>query len=241
MIKAKKGISHVEMILSFVIFVGFLIFLIAIFKPFSIEQKGVYTENIERSILDYASVNITFLAIKVSNVPIDKTCFEFEYKFSSPPYPQKNIIVKNSSEIYFKTEKQGNNINIQGGNNFYYILSSETFTENSFIPGACHDAIVALGLSREYKMLSYQKIEDIKNRYSNDYNALAQELGIPASKSFSFSIRDNQNNFILRTEEPKGKFTVTARDIPVQIIHENSNYGSVAGNITYAKLNIKVW
>lgn len=242
MLKRKKGISHVEMILSFVIFIGFLIFIMAIFRPFSIGKKESYINSIEKGILEHVSVNVTLATIMVSNVPSGSTCFSFGSELNP-------VIVKNKDGIFVKanSDRTTNIIKIQGGNNFYYILSSEKFIEDGFSlpPGTtCADIDItsySLGLTREYKMLSYQKIDEMENKYLSDYKGLARELGIPASRAFSFSVRDSNEVVIFNSGEPKGKFMVTAKDIGVQIIHENANYGIQAGNIIFAKLNIRVW
>ena len=125
-LKNKKGaVSHIEMILSFIIFVGFLIFLFAIFKPFRIASSSeTYVDVVERGIKENVSVNVNFQTLKLTGT--NPGCFCI-------PYSLKKVIVKNVNEVKIldsNVETDGNRLCIKNSQIFFYISSSEEFPNN---------------------------------------------------------------------------------------------------------------
>lgn len=245
MIKNKKAMSHVEVILSFIIFTGFVIFLLAILNPFkSLSGGQVYLDAAERGIKDAASVNVDFLTIKV-NTDISGNCFSFEYHSAL-----NKIIVKdenyNPVDAYSTGTGDVRNIVINGKEGFFYIYSCEKFNEKSF-SGSCQGLSeggtgYTLGLARDYKMLSLDKLTELKTKYENDYENAKKDIGLPASKEFLFSVRDTSKStlgkeaadYILKVEKTVPKTKVLARDIRTWMVDED-------GTIEYVILNVQVW
>lgn len=236
----KKGISHVEMILSFVIFIGFLIFIFAIFRPYSFGKKETYLESSVRSVLDYTNTKVLVLSINASG--INDPCFYFNYGLD---YGLDKVIVKDRNNNFVQaTADIGNRkVYINGGNNFYYVFSNPNFTEDRFNTNECGVSnSIIIGLIRTYEMSSFIKLKELENRYFNEYDNLKKELEIPSSSDFAFSVRDNLGNYLInRTGNPKGRVRINAKDIPIQILYETNDHGKKAGNISYAKLNIMLW
>ena len=229
--KNKKGLSHIEVILSFVIFLGFLIFILAIFNPFRLSSDNageIYLA--EKEIVAYSSLEVKFLSLVLNYIP--NKCFYFNYSLDE-------VIAKD--EFYNFTPaysiQQNNEIYINGTNRFYYILSSDEFEERDF-SGQCtglEKTNYTLGLFTKYNMTSYAKMTELANRHNSDYLSLKSELKIPASDDFAFSISDSLNNLLLNiSKKPPSNAKVVARDVPIQLVYKN-------GTIIYAKLNIKVW
>lgn len=230
---SKKGMGHIEVILSFVIFLSFFIFLIAIFKPFSISQESdVYLNMLERGIENFSNTEVNILVLSLDNNP--GNCFYFNYNISG-------IIVKNESYSIINAASRENGetkIYIDGREKFYYIYSSDEFNENIFDETGCgqlNSGDYTLGFFRSFSMFSYRKLENLKERYEADYSTIKNELAIPEAKDFSFSIRDSLNNNMINvTKKMPAKIKILARDIPIRIVYQD-------GTLKYAIMNIRIW
>ena len=227
-IKNKKGAAHVEIILSFAIFIGFLIFLIVVFKPFQFRGGGdVYLDTLERGISSYAAVEVNSFAIRLNQSSTG--CFWFEDSST-------NVSARNMSNAPVDAKSENGKVYINGQGDFFYIYSSPAFSETAFDLTACMEkANYTLGLTRSISALSDAKLEELKSRVENDYAALKTELSLPASKEFTFGVRSTQDELILTVSKniPKG-VNVFARNIPVQVAYENRT-------LVYAILNIQTW
>jgi len=224
----KKGISHIEMILSFVIFMGFLIFVLSIFQPFKTEEKGdINLDTLEREILDKIVVNVESFSI---NLVSKKDCFYF-------PYSTDKVAVKDEDGEIVEGYSSGGNIFIRSSKQFFYIYSSNEFIEKSF-SGSCNalkETDYSLGLFKTLKMASSIKLEQLQQDYTQDYENTKKVLEIPASQEFSFSVRDTLGTNLLGVEKQVPRTEkVLARDVPIQISYPD-------GNFKYAVLNIRTW
>jgi hypothetical protein len=228
----KKGFSHIEVVLSFIIFLGFVIFLFAIFNPFKINTKSdVYIDMTERAIMDNISAKINFFTLKLKEGA--SSCFYFTYGLNL-----SNIVVKDNnyerlgaSSILIDNKKQ---IKIDGTGNFFYIYSSDEFEENA-VSGSCGELTseeYSIGLFRIYKMVSFSKLNSLIEKHNSDYSNLKKEMGL--TKDFSFNVRESSGNIIVTTDKKPPKIEVFARDEPIQLVYQN-------GSFKYAILNIRVW
>jgi len=231
-IKTKQGFSHIEVVLSFVIFLGFLIFLFAIFNPFKINSKSdVYIDITERAIMDNISAKVDFFTMKLKEDA--SGCFYFTYGLNL-----SNIVVKDNSysrtdasSILIDNKKQ---IKIDGAGNFFYIYSSDEF-EESVVSGSCEELTgdeYNIGLFRSYEMVSFSKLNSLAENYNSDYLNLKKGMGL--TKDFSFNVRESSGNITLTTNKKTPKTEVFARDKPIQLVYQN-------GSFKYAILNIKTW
>lgn len=236
MIKGKKGFTHLEIILSFVIFVGFLIFALAIFNPFNMLSSGgkVYLDMAERGLKEQISAEVVFQSIKLSpDVIFTKGCFCF-------PYELNKVIARNVNYNIVKAEKSGDNLCIDGSNDFYYLLSSSEFEENGFSVDCdiFHKGDYSLGLYRSYSFVSYELLKILNQSAIENYNTLKEKIKLPSNKEFSFSVRSTnislKNIFGPIKMPPKG-IRVNARDVPLQLVYSN-------GTIRYDTImNVQVW
>lgn len=233
MMENKKGISHIEIILSFVIFVGFSIFLFAIFKPFNISQENdIYLSILERNIENFSDVEVNISVLSLNQKP--DNCFYLAYNTSS-------IIVKNESYSNVKAFSEKTNeikVYINGSENFYYIYSSNEFNENGFNGENCNkleNANYSLGLFRRFSMFSYRRLEKLNDSYNKDYENLKKELSIPETRDFSFSIKDSLSNNLINTErKTPSRIKILARDTPIRIAYQD-------GTLKYAIMNVRTW
>ena len=228
----RKAMGHLEMILSFTIFVGFVIFLLVVFKPFRIGTGDeAYLDILEQGFNSKIGVEVNFTTIKLL-IPVED-CFCFESSL-------RQVIVRGLGEDLVNAVSSGNKICVDGKEEFYYIYSSNEFIENYFDSDTCKDLTIGeykLGLFRSFQMTSDKKLSEFKNRYEDavSYDTLRDELKIPATKEFSVYIRDTEGNILWNaTKDAPPGIGVVARDMPVQIL-------SSTGEIKYAILNMQIW
>ncbi len=223
-INSKKAASHIEVILSFVIFLGFLIFLLAVFNPFTSSTRGNNLYYAERAIRNSTEVELEFMTISFNGTK--KDCVYFDYKL------QSGIYAKNESFGETRAKNQDNKIYLEGGGRFFYIYSSPEFEQQDFSPNInCKDMKdYRIGLYRNYSVISFNKLDLLIQEYDSDYLGLRARLGIKGE--FAFNIRDTSGNQILLANKQGKK--IYAKDVPIQLVYSN-------GTLKYAIMNIQTW
>ena len=237
-INSKKGVSHLEIILSFIIFLGFLIFLLAIFRPTSFSKDTDSDLNIlEESIQSQISTPLAFITLNLNDDVEIQECFFINYELDII----NNVIVKNKDGniVNAETDEENKRIYIDSSNEkFFYLYFSEKLEEKEFIKDSCIEIDSSnyhLGLYRNYNLTSYEKLEDLREEYNNDYENLKNQLGVPTTKEFAFVVRETLgNDIIVARKRTEGPVNIISRDVTIQILYNNGTFG-------YGILNIQTW
>ncbi len=159
--KQKKAQGHVEVILSFVIFIGFLLFMFIFLNPFARTKESNYImNNIQKVIINNITNEIGKLSIILNE---SGTCYNF-------------------SDDYGSNYKQ-----IEEADKKYMIYFYPIFSDNTKDID-CDKGNYTLGIYSEENMIVYEKIIDLKNNYERDYEGLKRTLGI--TNDFLFSVRN---------------------------------------------------
>ncbi len=233
-IKNKKGAAHVEMMVSFVIFIGFLIFFIIIFKPLKIFSVNTSSLDLtEAKIIDYVSSPLTISSITLNSsfVP-DKTCFHVPFNLSNKVIfrdENSNTVEANKDEdyIYF---------NYISGNRFYRVYSSEELVEKNIADvSGCEDideVNYTIGVTRTDKKISENELESFFNEYSSEYSQLKKNLNL--ANNFNIIIRDG-SEVVYKGERTKpAGIDIIAKDISIEILDSNAE-------LKPAIMNIQTW
>ena len=236
----KKG-SHVGIILSFVIFVTFLIFLYSILEP------AIRMQRDKESLLDYLKIELIkrfsedLTSSSVSIIEVQQECIVIENLVDELNIPPE-VIVKGESGYIFPNKIDGSNlmVDLAGGTGefFFKIYYSEEFEESSGGSfGSCNkliqDGTYTIGLVRTDEYVFETKINDLINEYETNYDGLKSELKIPSGSEFGFSLI-HSNETRVGTEEEEISTNIYAREIPVQYVDRESNINS-------GFINILVW
>lgn len=231
--KGKKAMGHVEMIISFVIFVSIITFLLVLFRPMVVFTKttSASLDITESQILDSVSVELIVQSVKISNEISDGNCVSLD----KPEAINNRVIVRNSAyeRINAKTDVTGSLINFQKSGDFYRIYSSAEFVESSYSLTGCNPPqSYNLSVVKTYYKVSETYLNSLFGNYAADYQTLKTQLGL--KNDFNLILRDNENE-LLRAEiyKPSG-IEVMARDVLIEILDKD-------GNIKSAILNIQVW
>lgn len=226
--KMKKRGSHVGMVLSFVVFVTFLIFLYTILEP------AITTEKDKNYLLEYLQFELlTNLSADLTIVTISSDSSKCLKLLDSDVGVENNLnfIVKDENDNIVDSEREGEFIKIEKGDFFKVYYSKEPFLNFSMKKSNCISPSIDLVRTKEY--IYESKIISLINEYNLEYNSLKESLGIPIGSEFGFSFK-NASSGVIGTEEKNISISVYAEEIPIQYIDSKADI--LPGFIT-----IKVW
>ena len=207
----KKAQSHVEVMVSFVIFIGFLLFIFIFLNPFARTKEPSYImDNAQKVIINNISGDVGKLSVITNGTG---GCYQIP-SYLTTKYNNNFKEIKEDDKkytVYFSNEI------------FSWGVISCGFTLN-----------YTLGIYSEEKMVVYDRIADLKNAYNSDYDNLKISLGI---NDFLFSTKNLIGEEIpelsVTKNAPKG-IDVESRDIPIRVINNTAQVQELI-------LNIKVW
>jgi hypothetical protein len=234
----KKG-SHVGVVLSFVIFVTFIIFLYLVVQPtIELEDKKNFQEILEGEIIEKTSADLTSVSVVVEEE--DKICVQLLDFFTKTEIGNR-IIVKNEDgsvlSAIISDDDESLYVPKNSGDSFIKIHESNEF--NPLGDGKIEDCEELkedqydLGLVKTNKQIFETKIIELINNYNTDYEALKEKLNVETGGEFGFSFTYN-NGTIIGTKERDISISVYADNTPIQYISENADSNS-------GYLNVKVW
>ena len=212
LLNSKRSQGHIEVIISFVIFIGFLLFVFIFLNPFARTKEPSYImDNIQKAIINNITDEVGKLRIIVNQTT---DCYNSSKVLN---YGNKFVEVRDSKNPRLYT--------IYFGDFFSGTLSCSPLGKN-----------YTLGMYSKEKMVIYDKISDLKGSYNVDYKNLKISLGI--TNDFLFKTRnligEETPELSVTRNIPKG-IDVESREIPIRVIN-NSN-----GQIQELILNIIVW
>ena len=247
-IKGKKAVSHLEIIISFLIFTLFVFFIIYYLNPVRHQNiNNVLFSILQDSVKKSTEVNLleTPLILNKEDVSI---CFIVPSPYISAQY--LSVFKENKQQILYNSHGgTANKLAIYGNKNtgkIYYIYYSPdqnlTNLDGTTLV-SCNDLTLisilnnySFSSTRTFKLYSFRKLVDLNKTYYDDYTGLKNELNFPSGNDFNIFIRKTGENFNLISMENKKpeKIEVFAVEVSIQIM-ENS------GNIVSGILNIQVW
>ena len=193
--KSRKG-SHVSFIISFVLFISFLIFFIGILNPFERVETGKNSllKHLENKLVEEASGEVMIISALED---ITAGCGD--------------INALNIGNYAIKQEA-----------NFLKIYSSDKFAPSTF---SCDPAQTGykIGLIRTQNYVFKSKILELNKSYEDNYETLKGDLGIPGTNNFEFSLLDTNKNSIVKTKSKETPQTeVLAGVISITYFNETS-------------------
>lgn len=232
----KKALAiHIEMILSFIIFAGFVIFLLTAFPVYKTSKSTLGLDAAEREISDFVRLDARHFTV-ILNTTAGKNCFCFE----SNSQLDKVVAINEREELVGAYYSNGI-VCINDAENFHSVYSSGDFKEDRFT-GDCENldktkGEYLIGLEDEVSMVSYSKIVNLIESYNSGYENLKKSMGIPEREDFGFRVTNLKGEEILNLSAMKNKparVQVSARSFPGQIVYEN-------GSSVFAMINVQEW
>ena len=224
--KKKRGMGHIEAILSIVLFVGFLAFALYFFNPLDtdrvVRSSLIYT-------LDEVSKNITVEVISYSIVLDDEVSGDIAMEIDNPE--GYNVRVEDKDGMELDSGYESGKVHVKAGaNKFLTVMFSKDFGESAFNQGTDEERFT-ISSSDKKEIWSYKRADGLKNAYVKDYFKVKKDFNLP--ENFGFNIVYNEDKIVAENEIPEG--------IQVYGDTEKNEFIDDTGKIIFAELNVKVW
>lgn len=231
----KRGLSHIEFVVSFVIFIGFIVFAFVFFNPLS-SQRTL------KSTMDYAwlevsqegrerteTYSISIGAIIPLNLKLAITGVPLSY----------NASVENVDGIPLPTFRDSTGIVYftRGSTNerFFRIRYGDSIINSGSALPTATDLTGNYGISSsEIREFYFEKLFlELNQSYYSNYSGLKQELNLPNRMEFGFIITLNDSEIVALNNIPEG-IEVLSKNDRIEIIRSN-------GRREYAEVRVLVW
>jgi len=234
----KKGGSHIEVIFAFVLFLSFVVIIIYFFNPI---EKG----NSKDGILNYVvseikkdlEENLETIYIKSEQ---EEQCIKYDIKIEG--INKDNIVVKNlkEEEVEFDLKEENGRKTIEVSNDGYFVIRVSSGIKKEYGESEEQECILPEGSEKNKKIVSTteniiteRKINELKKRYIENYTKLKNELKIPESIDFLFSVKIDEKEINLNKKIPS-RVSVFGKEEKIKILKED-------GDIKFGELNVLIW
>jgi len=224
----KRGMSGLEFILAFVLFVGFTVAALWIFNPVgspkTLEYSGEYTL---KKIISNTSVGLESYSIAIP-VDADKILI-----YVSGINSNKGVSAVDYSGQILSSAKSGGGYCI-GVNNkkFVNLYFSEDIISGS--DSSCNSGEYEVASSLNESVISEKRISSLKASYESNYLELKNQLGIPNEVDFSFSLEFSTNDKI-SAGNVKSFGEIFSKTERKEVLRESN------GIPQFGQLTVKVW
>ena len=202
----KKAQSHVEIMLSFIIFIGALMFIFIFLNPFAKTGEKV-------SVID----DIQKIVVKDISSEIGKL----------------SVIGDSGTVDYVFPSEYGNNF-VEVQETFLNPIKCQLYFSDIFGAGTqtCQFTSYALGVYSKEEIIVWDKIILLKQNHETDYNNLKSLLKISDDFSFSFkNIGGGEIGALSVLKNPPVGVNVESKDFPVRVIDSSGNINELILNI----------
>ena len=230
-----KAQSHIETILSFVIFAGFIFALLFFLNPIS--QKSTSTAVLDlaqQQIIDNLSISYEKISL-ILDSPVSGNCF-----FINNSIGAGNIVLVQDSQGQIKNSSVLGNpskiyISPTALERYYVLYYDFNFNSNnlSSTSGCSEAASYSFGLHDKDKLVLYENLIAFNETYHNNYDLLKNNLNIKSE--FVFSVFNETNSLIMSGDRARpAALNLLSRNIPLLAADKNMNRTDII-------LNLRVW
>lgn len=226
-----KNGSHVGFVISFVLFITFIIFMYTILNSridFG-QEKANSLNYVKAKIIDIVSENLTGVSIAIGQQN-PQSCVQLRNFFLETGVSDR-FVVKSDSGNVLQSGKSGNDLYVErSGNLFFRVYGSEEFNIGGGVLGNCQPLSegsqgYTLGLSRDSKDIFESKIIKLLNNYTADYEALKKDMKISSGDEFGFGFIYS-NGTEIKTTTSNVTINVYADRVPVQYVKTDATIES---------------
>lgn len=231
----KRGAAHVGIVLSFIIFITFLIFIYSILIQPAISQnsKQSVLENLKIKLTEEISKELILTTINIVDKP--ENCIRLT-NFINDIGINSELIVKNKLNNKQTSYVLGNDLEISRsnvGDTLFKIYYSEEFSGLSNIgENPCDSTTYTKGLIRTNKYVFESSFISLINEYNADYDLVKDKLKVPSGSDFGFGFTYGNGTSINAIKNVTTN--IYALEIPTQYVNKESD-------ILLGFLNIRVW
>jgi len=236
----KRGLSHLEAILSFVLFIGFLIFAFFFFNPF--ESNRLLDSSLEyaaNEIYDVSEVQLESYSVVIGNDVSDRFV-GFEIDRVDPPEFDVNVSVKDEQGNLLDAEYENGIVYVDRDHegvsaNFLTVVFAEGFLEEE-VSGAVilEKANYSISSSDISKIVSELRLVDLNYSYHGDYIGLKKDFNLPNRIDFGFILMVEGDIRVDAERSIPDNLEVVSRTDRIELLDRD-------GGVVFADLVIKTW
>jgi len=233
----KKAVSTIEMMVSFTIFLAFIIFLLTYLNPVKMPDiSGALLDSAENGIENAAETDLIEMPVILDSATIK--CFNIENPFTKGN--ETNVFIKDSKGKFVNFNLTDKNFTIQGTEDkmyYLYFSEDEQITTNKAPSPSCTTTFppYKFSIPRLKKVYSYTLLTAFNSSYTNDagYLSIKERFNLPITYNLGLRIYNSTSTIIEIMRQKPEKVIVKAREIPIQIIQGRETQ--------YAHMSIQVW
>ena len=237
--RSKKGAGHVEVIISFVIFIGFLVFLFFIFNPLELVRDTSLVDSVFIKMEERIAIEVFSVSLSLNSPGDVQGCFGIPDDLNCAEEGKEVRVLDKDGVSDIEAELASERIYVEkDSDNFYTVVCTEDI-DASAPPGGCTDDDdlnedqFDLGIISEKRVWSDEGFQRFMGEYE-EYESLKDDF-VPRGSDFGFRVwdLDDQETPLYRGgESPQTR--VDARTMPIDVI-------SNEGIITKRTLTILTW
>jgi len=230
MIMSKKGTSSTEMIISFGLFITFLLFMFIYINPLKTAPTSSLATALEVAVKENATIELEKWGFAVNKTLLDGVgCFQINNSFSEtdPIF----ITDEKGNKANFK-KSSDNQLTVEKLSKFYYAHKGINGTNPSYncIPKILvKEKEYSWSVPIKYTIYYNRSLAKLKEAYDSDYNSLKQNFKLPASAEFSIVVSDSERNEIIKMTKTMPRVNIISREFPIEILSDESGIKIMKG------------
>lgn len=240
MVMRKRGLSHLEVIFSVIIFMGAVGTALFFFDPATSYRLGEPSyKYIVKAIEDNLTTNVTIFGVetdsdKVNNITVNMKLKEGNDKKLGVKI-KKNL--DDNTLISYKVDNfdQGK-ISWNSNDKFVYVLVSDDFELSGINSLTGSNGKTTITSVYTKKVISEKRANGLKANYGTNYFALRKFFGIGENVNFGFEIGFSNTRQDIKTTSrtPSDKVNIISNTKRVEILNKD-------GKFEFASFNVRVW
>lgn len=242
--KSKRG-SHVGMILSFVIFVTFLIFIYTTLQPAikTGRDKQIILDYIKNELIQEFTGNLTTVSLEITkDAPSGEkySCFTFS-DISEVSNLEYSLVKLNENIINSKRSGAKIDVSWDGKADEFYKLfySEQEFTGGSLTETSCYNLETCstggkceISSVRQDEQILETKIKGVLGNYDTNHEGLRKKFSVPADSDFAINVSIEGLN--LGGDPVTSQADIFSEEVVFQYINSSAD-------INTGKMRVSVW
>jgi len=241
----KRG-SHVGVVISFVIFVTFLVFLYTIISSLSVKEreKEYMVDYLIANLMNSSSETISTLVLNV-NQPTGNN----RYCINIQSIDIEQIPVEYRDNLLFKYGDQALSYKLQNINTIWVKIPQEHFQgiilvqfSESITPNmdetmsGCDPHPYPMGDIKEITNIFESMLYELAEMHETNYEEFKEFLGLSPDLDFNFYVLNAEREIVISAvhAEPPRSESVYVEEVPLQYVDEE-------GNIHFGFLKVEIW
>jgi hypothetical protein len=227
----RRALSHhVEIMLSFVMFIGFVFFVLIFIRPYNNDfLTGSVVEGVHHNVFDFAETDLITFFVNASDSSDVLDCFRLTLPNELHDVSLNNSVFRKVGGSVADSRVLVHDVDVEGTEGFYYAFISDSLNEGGVDDECPNEFDYTFGSFYEGKVLSAKTLNEMKMEYINDYDALKQKVAVPDLYDFAIV-----SDFVSMEKEIPSSAEVFARDYVEKILFED-------GRVEYVRFTVKVW